>query len=332
VLAREAEMSQGAIFMLIVLAAFPGVFIVAMVVKLREVRQAKRWPATAGTVVLSSVKPHQKRPNEPGYNFGDTEVTNEPHVEYEFQVGNRKYRGSRITIGDKTSSFELEAILARYPVGTAVRVYYDPTNPNQAVLERDLPAYIWYVAGGCLTVMIGGPLLAAFFYFQGLEWLKPHLSNPARAPFVAAATGFSLLVLLFALAYSRMIGQACRWPVTPGRIVASGVDTFLARREPGDRYRRKMHKSSILYTYEVNGREYLGDRIRLGVVTSANVAALPRRLAAKYPVGKEVTVYYDPRNPTEAVLQPHTYWQYFIWVIAAGMFVLAWSVGSGRLG
>ena len=115
-----------------------------------HLRQARRWPSTAGTVIASGVQARQKKPGDPGYNFGDAEVSNEPRVEYQYRVGKRKYRGRRITIGEKTSGFELEAILARYPVGAAVTVYYDPANPQTAVLERDLPAGVWWAGVGCL--------------------------------------------------------------------------------------------------------------------------------------------------------------------------------------
>src|SRR5262245_13927308 len=131
-------MSQGTVFLLIVAAMFPTLIIVGVIVKLWEVRKAARWPETRGKVIASGVKSHMKTPGEPGYNFKDTEVTNEPHVEYEYKVGDRTYRCSRITIGERTTNSELEEILDRYPVGAQVTVYYDPANPNKALLEREL--------------------------------------------------------------------------------------------------------------------------------------------------------------------------------------------------
>src|SRR4051812_31721820 len=108
---------MGAVFLVIVAAMFPTVLIVAIVVKLWEVRKASRWPSAEGKVIASRVQSHTRAPGDPGYDFDDTEVTNEPLVEYVYHVAGRKYRGRRITIGDKTSGYELESILARYPVG-----------------------------------------------------------------------------------------------------------------------------------------------------------------------------------------------------------------------
>jgi hypothetical protein len=328
-------MSKGAIFVLIVVASFPAIILVAIVVKLWEVRKAARWPSTAGKVITNDVQSHKNKPGDIGYNFGDTEVSNEPLVEYEYQVGNRTYRGRRITIGEKTSGYELEAILERYPVGTSVTVYYDPADPQTAVLERDLPWGVLAAGGGCLLLFfIGGPLLAAFLYFNGVAWLKSHLANPQRAPFVAAAGGFGLLVFLFGLAFMRYVRQASRWPVVPGRVVASGVESYRKWWADGSYSRRYRthYKSSVLYTYEVNGRQYTGDRLTIGVNVSATVPGFGERTAARYPVGTEVEVHYNPQNPGESVLHPHSRWHYLIWLVAAGMFALAWAVATGRLG
>jgi hypothetical protein len=48
-------------------------------------------------------------------------------------------------------------------------------------------------------------------------------------------------------------------------------------------------------------------------------------------VGSEVEVHYNPQNPGESVLRPHSRWHYLIWLVAAGMFTLAWAVATGRL-
>lgn len=324
-------MSEGAIFMLLCWAMFPTLIIVAVVVKLREVRKARRWPAIEGKVIVSDVQPRKNKPGDPGYNFHDTEVANEPRVEYEFQVAGKTYRGRRITIGEKTAAFELEGILARYPVGAPVTVYYDPANPETAVLERDLPWRMMAGGIGCLLLFfIGGPLVAMFFYFNNVAWLQSHLANPDRAPFVAAATGFGLLTVLFALTFTRMVWQASKWPVARGRIVSSGVESYEDSSDD-DGPNRTRYKSSVVYTYEVNGRKYSGDRVVIGVTTSATIPRFAKRTARKYPVGHEVDVFYNPESPGESVLEPYSRWHYLLWLMAAAMFTLAWAVATGRM-
>src|SRR5205085_810590 len=117
-----------------------------------------------------------------------------------------------------------------------------------------------------MLFFVGGPLLAAAAYFNGVAWLKAHLANPGRAPFVAAAAGLGLLVAVFAAAYTRMVHQARRWPVARGRIAAAGVEAYEDARDTDAAGRgRTHHKPSVLYAYEVNGRQYTGDRVTLGV-------------------------------------------------------------------
>lgn len=323
-------MSGGTLFIVVVVGMFGGVFAVAIVVKWWEVRKAAKWRSAEGKVVVSGVRSWRRGPGDAGYDFHDTEMTNEPDVQYVFRVGGKEYRGRRVTIGEKTSSFELEAILARYPVGATVTVYYDPADPNQAVLERDFPGWVWGVGIGCLAAIVVAPMLAVFFYNHGLGWLRPHLAHPDAAPFVTAAAGFGLLVLLFALSFTSYVWKVSRWPTTTGRIVSSGADAYEDWRDRLARsYPRTFHKAAVVYRYEVNGREYLGDRVRLGVVVSATSPGVARRLAAKYPVGREVTVYYDPQRPGESVLRPRSLWHLLIWLVAAGMLYLAWWAGMG---
>lgn len=309
-----------------------GVIVVAVVVKLREIRRAKRWPSTAGRVIASRVQSRRKQPGDAGYDFHDTEVTNEPFVEYEYAVGGRTYSCSRVTIGDMTSASELGTILGRYPVGTAVTVYYDPADPSKAVLERDLPKGTLWAIGCVLALVVGAPVVVVLVYSGVLGWLESHLANPGTAPFVAAAGGFGLVALLMAVGMCGYVLRASRWPTTRGRIIAAGEEKFRARFSEESRvYWRTMYKPSVLYTYEVNGRQYQGDRLRLGVVASATFPWAARRTAARYPVGREVTVYYDPDSPGESVLRPWSWFHLIPPLVAAGVLALAWAVATGRV-
>ena len=86
----------------------------------------------------------------------------------------------------------------------------------------------------------------------------------------------------------------------------------------------------MVYEYEVDGHKYRGDRVTLGRVSSTS-PGLARRLAARYPVGREVGVHYDPKRPSESVLRPFSP-VYLIFVVAAGAVLwLAWAVATGRM-
>src|SRR3954454_3729901 len=99
---------MGAAIMGLIYATIPVGIAVVMILKYREVRRARLWHETSGTVVASTVASKSLSPSDPGFNFNDTTVTNEPRVEYEYTVAGKKYRGNRIDLGEKTSTYELE--------------------------------------------------------------------------------------------------------------------------------------------------------------------------------------------------------------------------------
>jgi hypothetical protein len=100
--------------------------ILAVASKLIEQRQARSWTQTSGRIVRSQVETKRHRFE------GEAEtVKNVPAVEYEFTVGDRTVRGVRIGVGDDAGGANIEATLARYPVGATVSVYYDPRDPTR---------------------------------------------------------------------------------------------------------------------------------------------------------------------------------------------------------
>jgi hypothetical protein len=326
-------MSEGAIFIIIVMAAFPGIIILAAVVKWVEVRRAMRWPQIAGKVIANKVQSSKNRPNDPGYDFGDTEVRNDPFVEYEYSVGGKKYKCHRITIGERTADWELEGILARYPVGQSVIVYYDPTDPNKAVLERDIFDKMLWAGFGCLMLFfIGGPLALVAIYYGAESWFFKKLGKNSPAPFLAALSCFGLLAALFALAHLRYVIAASRWPTVRGRIIESGIEAFLNYRNMDDAGRVRTHyKPSVLYAYDVNGHHFTGDRVSLGVKISSTLPFIARRMAKKYAVGTEVDVHYNPQSPGESMLHAYSWAQLLLIVIIGAVFTLVWAITTGRL-
>jgi len=295
-------MTAGSMFMVVFCSVIPFGLSVALFAKYREIHAARRWLQTTGTVVTSRVEARKKRPGDFDYDGGDTEVTNTPLVVYEYHVNGQAYRSSRFTIGERTSEYELESILDRHPVGTQVDVYYDPANPHQAVLERDVPASVYWIGGGCWLFSIAVPIVAIVLYNIGLTWFNGG---------AIVLAGMGLATFGFAIAYTAMSVQASRWPTVPGRIVAAKVDAYRAR----PRKLRTYFKPSVQFTYEVNGRQYHGDRVRIAVVVSSTLASLAGWTASAYPVGSEVLVYYNPKKPSESVLHPWSWWILLPWLI-----------------
>jgi hypothetical protein len=166
-------------------------------------------------------------------------------------------------------------------------------------------------------------------YSGVVGWLEARGAGAGHAPFVAAAGGFGLVVLLLAVGTCLVVVRVAWWPTVRGRIVSSGVQRYTDT--DFESRRRRMYRAVVVYAYEVNGHEYRGDKLSVGGAVAASFPGAARRSAAKYPVGREVDVHYNPRNPGDSVLQPWS-WFYLIPLVVAGVVLaLAWAVATGRI-
>ncbi|HWB59490.1 MAG TPA: DUF3592 domain-containing protein [Chthoniobacteraceae bacterium] len=104
---------------------------------------------------------------------------------------------------------------------------------------------------------------------------------------------FFLIVLSWALPGWFKIKN---WPQTTGRIIESEVRW---KSMGGDHF----PGPQISYRYSVEGREYTNDQVAPIDSCGESTAAAKAKLVP-YPVGKEVTVFYDAKNPKVSYLQP----------------------------
>ena len=126
---------------------------------------------------------------------------------------------------------------------------------------------------------------------------------PRRSP--RRALGLALLAFGIALAipFGNEILSIARasagWPHAPGTVQLSE----LQREEQRDG--SLMYRAHVVYTYRVDGRDYVGERLRFGSEASLSpVRDRAEQRVAVYRPGMPVTVYYDPASPAESVLEP----------------------------
>jgi hypothetical protein len=81
-----------------------------------------------------------------------------------------------------------------------------------------------------------------------------------------------------------------KWPSVPG--VMTELKITESRNSAGTTYKTAMVK----YAYSVAGKSYEGNRIKVEIGTSLSDAE-------RYPKGKQVTVFYNPENAEESVLE-----------------------------
>jgi len=101
-----------------------------------------------------------------------------------------------------------------------------------------------------------------------------------------------LLVVRYALRMKSRIAAAGLWPRTDAVIVRSGV------RQVG----KGGFLPGIVFSYQVGDRAFEGHRLTFGSRTGTSSFA--QEIVDRHPVGKAVTVSYDPGDPGFAVLSP----------------------------
>jgi hypothetical protein len=311
-------------WMLIVCGTIQVAMFVAGGIYVWMVRATRHWLQADGKIITSRVVARKTRE----HGDSNSDLTNTPLVQYEYQVNGQTLRGDRIMIAGGMSEVELDYVLGRYPLGAKVVVYYDPADPRQAVLERAIPAYRLRGCGITLLLPFGVPLVAMLIYnyavgwltsVGAIDWLKAFV---AATPWAAGYAGLGLAILAYALVLVVMAVRASTWPVTRGRIDGAGVDTITSiDADYSDRF-----KPFITYVYEVNGRQYRGGRVTVAIPFASRISWLSRRTLAKYPVGTQVDVHYNPKNPRESVLHPWSAGHAVRLLIAAGFLALAWAL------
>lgn len=90
-----------------------------------------------------------------------------------------------------------------------------------------------------------------------------------------------------------------QWPSVAGTIVSSGVRA-VSRRD-SDGHSDTYYRVNIRYTYDVLDEEYVGSQIRFGAM-GHNERSMATQEKRRYPPGKRVKVFYDPKKPSNAIL------------------------------
>ncbi len=106
------------------------VFLTILFFMRRRMATVSQWPATMGNVIMSTI---ERRSSEDGY-------TEYPVVRYSYQVSGQAYQSDKLAPGPEVGGTGARKVVAKYPAGAQVMVFYDPRNPAEAVLERKAPA------------------------------------------------------------------------------------------------------------------------------------------------------------------------------------------------
>lgn len=145
------------------LLVFAAAFAVALLVLIRiavKGYKAKSWPVADGMIVVSRVVRERRRSSG-----GRASVVWKPYIVYKYEAENGEtYQSNTIsTFGSTSTSSRRYAhnLVRKYPSGKQVKVYCNPMNDLDALLEPGVSVANWFVIA--LMVVLLVLLIVAYF-------------------------------------------------------------------------------------------------------------------------------------------------------------------------
>jgi hypothetical protein len=122
--------------------------------------------------------------------------------------------------------------------------------------------------------------------------------------FVFVLLNVIFLIIIFFM--RRRMATVIQWPSTMGTVSAS----YLERRSSSEG--GYTNYPVVHYSYQVGGQVYQGSKIAPGPDVGGTGAG---KVVGRYPSGAQVMVFYDPQNPSDAVLETKAPAQWVLWLI-----------------
>ena len=108
----------------------------------RQASLARKWPVVPGTIKSSGLEQFMSAPSEPAER---SQLTFQSKVSFAYRFNGIDYISQHASLGGKVSSTSrglMERFARKYPTGAKVKVYVNPLNPSEAVLEPRV-SQIW---------------------------------------------------------------------------------------------------------------------------------------------------------------------------------------------
>lgn len=163
-----------------------------------------------------------------------------------------------------------------------------PTRAQAAATSGEPPT--WAVAGVVASV-------AFIVVVANLprDWL-PFLDTTLGTIALFALPVVVMICAMIANAALKM-HKAKNWLPVQAKITRSKLT--VRRPPPGNEIGTAVNVPDVTYTFSVQGKSYQGSRVSLGDVSGRFAEEAVRR----YPVGATVTIYYDPNDPGNCVIE-----------------------------
>jgi len=113
--------------------------------------------------------------------------------------------------------------------------------------------------------------------------------------------GIGISMLINLTQHYGKLKQSKNWLSTNGKIISSDLDAHISTDDDG--YQTTTYLAKVNFTYEVSGRTYKSDRVNFDYGMRTSNVRKPQSVVEQYPSGSDVTVYYDPEDPQQSVLE-----------------------------
>ena len=267
-----------------------------------QMQAAGEWDKVEGVITVSMV-------DQPAAHVSDDLNDATPIIRYRYRTGGQDFEGDRIAVGGQPIMTRVLAgkLIARYPVGARVDVHVDPNDPKNALLE---PAQQGNLAARLAFTIVFG-LIAAVLAAHSIAGHVLYTGNGVPL-FAFALPILALLGAVFGVAAfirgRRLAGASARWPTVAGIVTTSGVIEEVIEDKSNDdkSFIRKIHRYQVdlRYAYQVGKRDFVGTAAGWGWTAIYGLRDVAEKAASRYQLGQPVTVYYDPEQPGNAVLEP----------------------------
>ena len=133
------------------------------------------------------------------------------------------------------------------------------------------------------------------------ENMAPLIGVLCGGLFVLLFAGIGVFLIYHSIRSRRKAESSQGWPSTSGQVSEARVSHHTSTDTDGDT--QDSYSPEVCYHYQTGGQEYDGSKIGFGFQQSFNSRSQAEQALSRFPEGSQVTVYYNPANPAEAVLE-----------------------------
>jgi Protein of unknown function (DUF3592) len=214
-----------------VAAVILGIFNVWGILQLYDAARSYNWPHVTGTIISSAAHSKVMRGRHGEF------IAHWPDVQYEYVVGDRHFVSDRIMFTHRGfSKSETQRLVDTYPVNKIIAVYFDPRNPDSAVLQPGIWWLFFPILGFAIVLMI---VMSWIAYADLRGQLSLQVGMSATVPCVSPGTrrqtsyqyrGVIIFVVAMSFAaifYKGLLPDAPLWPLVV--TIALAVLVLLSR-------------------------------------------------------------------------------------------------------